>query len=205
MSNTKFKQTEIGEIPEDWKLTTISSFFDVKNGKSDVIDADPDGEFLFFDRSSNIKKSKKYLFDSKAVIIPGEGKEFNPRYYEGKFDLHQRAYAITPNGGSTLFDIRYLFYWIVAKKKWLSQIAVGSTVKSLRMGMLTSFPLVEPAFYEQQQIASILSSLDDKIELNRRMNKTLEEMGKALFKRWFVDFEFPFDFAQGKPNLNGEP
>lgn len=54
-----------------------------------------------------------------------------------------------------------------------------------------------PPLGEQRQIASILSSLDDKIELNRKMNKTLESIAKAIFKRWFVDFEFP--------NSNGQP
>ncbi len=50
---------------------------------------------------------------------------------------------------------------------------------------------------EQEKIANILSSLDDKIELNNEMNKTLEEMAQSIFKRWFVDFEFP--------NEDGEP
>lgn len=54
-----------------------------------------------------------------------------------------------------------------------------------------------PPLQEQKAIANILSSLDEKIELNNQMNKTLEEMAQALFKRWFVDFEFP--------NENGEP
>jgi type I restriction enzyme S subunit len=54
-----------------------------------------------------------------------------------------------------------------------------------------------PKKQEQQHIASILSSLDDKIELNRKMNNTLEDMAKALFKHWFVDFEFPDE--DGKP------
>ena len=54
-----------------------------------------------------------------------------------------------------------------------------------------------PPLPEQKRIAEILSSLDDKIELNNQMNKTLEEMAQAIFKQWFVDFEFP--------NENGEP
>jgi len=54
-----------------------------------------------------------------------------------------------------------------------------------------------PSLEEQDKIAAILSSLDKKIELNNEMNKTLEEMAQALFKRWFVDFEFPNE--EGKP------
>ena len=54
-----------------------------------------------------------------------------------------------------------------------------------------------PPLEEQEKIANILSSLDDKIELNNEMNKTLEEMAQSIFKRWFVGFEFPN--ADGKP------
>jgi len=54
-----------------------------------------------------------------------------------------------------------------------------------------------PSLPEQQKIASILSAFDDKIELNNEMNKTLEEIAQAIFKHWFIDFEFP--------NENGEP
>jgi type I restriction enzyme S subunit len=57
------------------------------------------------------------------------------------------------------------------------------------------FPMLELS--EQQSIASILSSLDDKIALNRSMNSTLEAIGQALFKHWFIDFEFPDE--EGKP------
>ncbi len=54
-----------------------------------------------------------------------------------------------------------------------------------------------PSLPEQRAIAKILSDLDAKIELNQEMNKTLEEIGKALFKHWFIDFEFPNE--KGKP------
>ncbi len=50
---------------------------------------------------------------------------------------------------------------------------------------------------EQQTIANILGTLDDKIDLNQQMNNTLEDIGQAIFKRWFVDFEFPNE--EGKP------
>ncbi len=196
INKTKFKQTEIGEIPEDWERALLSDFFIVKNGKSDVVDTDLNGIYPFFDRSSEVKRSNRYLFDCAAIIIPGEGKEFVPRFYKGKFDLHQRAYAITSKKIG-FYDDKFLYYWLLAKKDRFSQIAVGSTVKSLRLGMLTDFPVVVPKLKEQQQIATILSSLDDKIELNRKMNRTLEEIGKALFKRWFVDFEFPDE--NGRP------
>lgn len=58
---------------------------------------------------------------------------------------------------------------------------------------------------KQKNIAEVLSSLDAKIELNNRINAELEAMAKTLYDYWFVQFDFPFDFAQGKPDANGKP
>jgi type I restriction enzyme S subunit len=66
--------------------------------------------------------------------------------------------------------------------------ATGSTVKHTSPERILSYEFKLPAYAEQQAIASILGSLDDKIELNRRMNETLEAMAQAIFKDWFVDF-----------------
>lgn len=61
-----------------------------------------------------------------------------------------------------------------------------------------------PPFDEQQRIGSILSAFDDKIELNNEMNKTLEEMAQAIFKHWFIDFEFPNEYGQPYKSNGGE-
>ena len=63
--------------------------------------------------------------------------------------------------------------------------------------VLKNTEILLPSLEEQKAIADILSSLDEKIEVNNQMNETLEEMAQALFKRWFVDFEFPNE--EGKP------
>ena len=72
-----------------------------------------------------------------------------------------------------------------------------TTRASLNNDMISVLTITVPPLEEQEKIANILSSLDDKIELNNDINKTLEEMAQAIFKRWFVDFEFPN--ADGKP------
>ena len=74
---------------------------------------------------------------------------------------------------------------------------VGAVFDSLNCRDIPLFEIPLPPLPEQKAIAHILSTLDEKIELNRKMNKTLEEIGKAIFKRWFVDFEFPDE--EGKP------
>ena len=75
-----------------------------------------------------------------------------------------------------------------ASVEWFKFHAIGATMPNLNEGIIRSFPLQIPPFPEQLAIAHILSTLDDKIELNRRINETLEAMARALFKSWFVDF-----------------
>jgi type I restriction enzyme S subunit len=70
-----------------------------------------------------------------------------------------------------------------------SRTVHGSTVDRIALMELPSFPIQIPSLPEQRAIAHILGTLDDKIELNRRMNETLEAMARALFKSWFVDFD----------------
>ena len=73
--------------------------------------------------------------------------------------------------------------------QWFKFHAIGATMPNLNEGIIRSFPLSVPPLPEQRAIAHILGTLDDKIELNRRMNETLEAMARALFKSWFVDFD----------------
>ena len=94
---------------------------------------------------------------------------------------------------------KYIYYWIkspLTQQKFIN-IAIGSAQKALTIDSLKKLDIYLPPLEEQEKIANILSSLDDKIELNNEMNKTLEEMAQSIFKRWFVDFEFPN--ADGKP------
>lgn len=81
---------------------------------------------------------------------------------------------------------------------WLRQNAIGATMPNLNEGVIRRLPLLLPPLSDQKVIAKILDALDDKIELNRKMNETLEEMARALFKSWFVDFDPVHAKAAGK-------
>jgi type I restriction enzyme S subunit len=74
-------------------------------------------------------------------------------------------------------------------REWIVRHAHGATMPNLNTSILSACPFVVPPENEQRAIARILGALDDKIELNRRMNQTLEAMARALFKSWFVDFD----------------
>lgn len=99
----------------------------------------------------------------------------------------------------TELDSKYLFYWIkspIGKEK-LKEITIGSTQQALTIDALKKIKIMLPSLVEQNGIVDILSKIDEKISTNNQINKTLEEMAAAIFKHWFVDFEFP--------NENGEP
>ena len=134
------------------KLGQIAS---ISNGKSNVQDAVAEGKYPFFDRSQVIKRSNRYLFDCEAIIVPGEGKEFLPRYYVGKFDLHQRCYKIVP---SNAVLGKYLFYNILAHKAYFARVATGSTVPSLRLRNFTEMELTIHSLEEQQHIVDVIQS-----------------------------------------------
>ncbi|MCC7420980.1 MAG: restriction endonuclease subunit S [Planctomycetaceae bacterium] len=83
--------------------------------------------------------------------------------------------------------------WLLRGKEWWDQVGtfinVGAVFDSLKCADIPNFQLMIPPLAEQRRIAGILDSLDDKIELNRRTNETLEAMARALFQSWFVDFD----------------
>ena len=93
----------------------------------------------------------------------------------------------------------YLFYYFISKigqENILAQSS-GTTIPAIYQADLKKIIIPLPPLPTQKAIAEILSSLDDKIELNNQINQNLEALAQALFKQWFVDFEFP--------NENGEP
>ncbi len=91
----------------------------------------------------------------------------------------------------------YVYYELSTKKDELISIAGGSALPILNKTDFENFEIYLPPLDTQKEIAHILGTLDDKIELNRKMNKTLEEIAQTLYKRWFIDFEFPSE--DGKP------
>jgi type I restriction enzyme, S subunit len=99
--------------------------------------------------------------------------------------------------------------WAVRGPAWWDQVGkfinVGAVFDSLRCGDVPSFELPIPPLAQQEAIVGILGTLDEKIELNRRMNETLEAMARALFKSWFVDFDPVRARAQGRKPAGLDP
>lgn len=104
--------------------------------------------------------------------------------------LGQRVVLLRPN--DSICDGKFLLYSFIGgelRDEIMSHEGTGSTVSNLRIPSLKAARVKLPPLPIQRQIAAILSAFDDKIELNRQMNRTLEQMARALFKSWFVDFD----------------
>lgn len=97
-------------------------------------------------------------------------------------------------------DPLYLYYYFSAPEVRESIVSsgIGSSVPGFNLGQLRSMDVLLPPLNEQRAIAEVLGALDDKVELNRQMNRTLEEMASALFKSWFVDFDPVVAKAEGR-------
>ena len=128
---------------------------------------------------------------------PGET-AYVPRGLE--FALGQNLVLLRADGKSVYPPF---LRWLASGPKWWEQVGkfinVGAVFDSLRCADVPKFELHIPPLPEQRAIAHILGTLDDKIELNRRMNETLEATARALFKSWFVDFDPVRAKAAGRP------
>ena len=96
--------------------------------------------------------------------------------------------SIVPNKDT---DFMFLYYLLRYNKDNIEKLGSGTTFKEVLGSTMRNVPVKVPPLPTQQKIAAILSSLDNKIELNNKINTNLEQQAGALFKNWFVDFE-PF-------------
>lgn len=163
------------------------------------------------DGSRNIETTERYLSEQgastvKNSIIPPNsiavsciGSDMGKAaIVKNRSVTNQQINSIILKGD---FDYRYVYYVLSTRKQEIRDAAGGSAQPILNKSHFSQLPILIPPLPEQKSIAHILGTLDDKIELNRRMNATLEGMAQALFKSWFVDFDPVIDnaLAAGNP------
>jgi type I restriction enzyme S subunit len=168
------------EFSDEWKGLTLGDISKITTGKSNRQDSHLTGQYTFFDRSEDIRTSDIYLFNCEAVIVPGESQDFIPKYFIGKFDLHQRTYAIIDFKSC---DGKYIYYVICHSRLYFLSQAVGTTVKSLRLPMFQKMHLRVPSLKEQQKIANVLTTTDREIEILQQKLNCLKQEKKALMQQ----------------------
>jgi type I restriction enzyme, S subunit len=142
-----------------------------------------------------LEKVKKQVLDGISICVSCIGTLGKVALIKGKCVTNQQINSITKIKNEFCPD--YIYYQLKTMRNFFDNIAGGSTMPIINKANFAEIELEIPNIRVQKKVSSILSKLDEKIELNNQINRNLEEMTQAIFKRWFVDFEFP--------NENGEP
>ncbi|QUH23457.1 restriction endonuclease subunit S [Methanobacterium alkalithermotolerans] len=229
--NSKYKETEIGLVPEAWELVSLGDLIAIKHGfafkgkffseeetqhilltpgnfkigggfndskfkyytgeipenyilkKDDIIvtmtDLSKEGDTLGYPAKIPFSHDKKYLHNQRLGLLKFKSKEVTPEFLYWKLRNH---------------DYRHL----------VLATASGTTVKHTSPSRILKIEIALPPLYEQEKIAKILSDIEQKIEINQKMNRTLEGIGQAIFKHWFVHYEFPNEERKPYKSSGGE-
>ena len=179
-------------IPEDWELVKLGECIELKYGKSLPQKNRKKGKFPVYGSNGIIDHHNEYFVKSPGVIIGRKGSVGEISFsFENFYPIDTTYYVVLKKGG--VINFWYYFLQLCHLTKMNSHAAVPG----LNREDVYSLKKAIPPLSEQKAISKILSDLDEKIEVNRNINEILEELGQTLFKRWFVDFEFPNE--KGKP------
>ena len=167
-------------LPKEWEYTKLEGLANISTGKCNREDAEEDGAYPLFDRSQEIKRSNVWLNDCEAIIVPGEGTSFIPRYYNGKFNLHQRCYCVEPLEKGMGF---FLYQTLMMYRIYFLYVATGATVPSLRLNNFNDFKVLLPKEELCFQYNEIAEKMNDEILLLKNKNELLAKQRDLLLPR----------------------
>lgn len=200
----------------EWQDTTLGEIFKVKHGfafKGEYFTDEPRSTVLVtpgnFAIGGGFQDGKRKYYSGPVpedyVLKPGQvvvtmtdlSKESDTLGYAASIPdapttwLHNQRVGLLEFKSAIPASPRFIQYLLRTHeyRSWVLGSATGTTVKHTSPGRIESFATRIPSIEVQQTIAHILGTLDNKIELNRRMNETLEAMARAIFQSWFVDFD----------------
>lgn len=200
-----FKLSEIGLVPVDWEISELKTKATITMGqspKSDSYNSEcigmpfMQGRKTFGDKYHSIDTwctDPKKIAKRNDVLISVRAPVGDVNVATTDLCIGRGLASLRMHNGNNEF----LYYLLKNYSKEITNRETGTVFASINKKGLETIKLPFPSDIEQKAIANILSTLDEKIETNNQINEKLEEMAQAIFKHWFVDFEFP--------NENGEP
>ncbi len=201
MNKRKRNQLQTDEVPKGWEFKELGEVFNIASGKYlPASKRKKEGQFPVLGANGVLGKLDDYLISGPSVLIGRVGTLGEIYFKEEKCWPSDNVLYFKCSDTDRL---KYLYYCLQLFD--FTSLNAGSTQPLIRQSDVKKISLLIPRDAEIKQIISILSSLDDKIKLNKKTNKTLEEIGKAIFKHWFIDFEFPWNFEKNEFDLEGEP
>ncbi|CZR08793.1 type I restriction enzyme, S subunit [Trichococcus flocculiformis] len=223
-----FKNTDIGLIPSEWDFDTIGDSLYIKGRigwkglkKSEYIDR---SDYRIINGSNVVNNNidwfgcgyiseERYEESPEIMLKPNDivmtkdgtiGKLAIIRSLEQKTTVASGLFVIRVEDNS--IDVDYLYYYFSSFyfKELVKSRIEGSVIPHLYQKDLVALKLPLPDLSEQKAISKVLRTLDDKIDVNNQINKTLENMAQEIFKQWFVDFEFPNEDGESYKSSGGE-
>ena len=181
-------------MQSDWNEIALEEIVEFLNAKriplSSKVREKRKGIYPYYGASGIVDYLDDYIFDGKYLLISEDGENLKTRktpiafIAEGKYWVNNHAHILDEKDDGILVYLKYYFS-VLNIKPYLT----GAVQPKLNKRTLSAIPIKLAPKETRLKINYILSSLDDKIELNRKMNQTLEEMAQVLFKSWFVDFD----------------
>ena len=146
-------------------------------------------------------KAERYLLKPNDIVFARTGNSTGKSYfYDGKDGkLVYAGFLIKFSLDSQKINPKYMRYYTISSeyRNWVESFSIGSTRGNINAKTYGNMKIKLPSREQQDFLVNILSTLDEKIEINNQINKKIEEMAQTIFKHWFVDFEFPNE--DGKP------
>ena len=167
-------QTRLPGFHGEWEVKRLGEIAHIKTGSRNNEDKVEDGQYPFFVRSEVVERINSYSHDCEAILVPGEGRIGDIFHYiNGRFDVHQRVYAITKFSAD--ISGRFIHFYLAKNfGAWAMQNTVKATVDSLRLPTFQIFEMrLPPTKAEQTAIASVLTEMDRELAvLEQRREKT---------------------------------
>lgn len=173
-----FVESELGMIPEGWRVYCLSDFLPVITGKKDVNVA-KGGPYPFFSCSQDFGWTDNYSFEGCAILIAGNG-DFNVKMYSGKFEAYQRTYVLIPyNPNYTA----WLYYAVKYHLNYITSAARGSVIKFITKGNLADFMFPAPSNLEKLKIIEAFDCIRINISSIEKESRRLAQLRDTLLPR----------------------
>ena len=209
-----FKEDITKKIPKDWTTYKLSDCSNkITDGTHSTVKDNPEGEYFLLS-CKNIKDGNIILGNKERKIneetllklrkrtglqkgdillttVGTIGETALIKEKEVKYELQRSVAIIRPDINKIRAEFMYYLTKDVYFNAQVESMKEGSVKKCLFLKNISNIVVQSPPIKEQKKISELLLSIDNKIEINNKINQRLEEMAQAIFKHWFVDFEFP--------------
>ena len=182
IGHTEFKDTEIGRVPASWEIQELGEVCkEITTGKLNANAMVPDGPYRFYTCAKKYYRIDKYAFDTEALLVSGNGAHVGYiHYYKGNSMLIKELMYLS----GFQVHIKFIQHYLELKLAERIRVEVNAgNMPYITMGTLTEMNILVPPRDEQKQIASILTTVDDKLEVLQSKKSSYDTLKKGLMEQ----------------------